>query len=147
MKEALGISQLYTFVIVFVSIIMLLLIGSLSYSKAFKIKTRILEIVETNKGFNNGNKEKVEDEIDSFLKSAGYPVNTRDNKSCPTVKGTGAINTINNFDYCIYSFETLRGPYYRVTVFISYDIPVISAFLRIPVSGETRIIYDFNNEG
>ena len=48
MKEALGISQLYTFVIVFVSIIMLLLIGSLSYSKAFKIKTRILEIVETN---------------------------------------------------------------------------------------------------
>ena len=145
MKEALGISQLYTFVIIFVSIIMLLLIGSLSYSKAFKIKTRILEIVETNKGFNNGNKEKVEDEIDSFLKSAGYPVNTRNNKSCPTVKGTGAINTINNFDYCIYSFETLRGPYYRVTVFISYDIPVISAFLRIPVSGETRIIYDFNN--
>lgn len=145
MKEALGISQLYTFVIVFVSIIMLLLIGSLSYSKAFKIKTRILEIVETNKGFNNENKEKVEDEIDSFLKSAGYPVNTRNNKSCPTVKGTGAINTINNFDYCIYSFETLRGPYYRVTVFISYDIPVISAFLRIPVSGETRIIYDFNN--
>lgn len=141
MKEALGISQLYTFVIVFVSIIMLLLIGSLSYSKAFKIKTRILEIVETNKGFNSD----VEDEIDSFLKSAGYPVNTRNNKSCPTVKGDGAINTINNFDYCIYSFETLRGPYYRVTVFISYDIPVISAFLRIPVSGETRIIYDFNN--
>ena len=141
MKEALGISQLYTFVIVFVSIIMLLLIGSLSYSKAFKIKTRILEIVETNKGFNSD----VEDEIDSFLKSAGYPVNTRNNKSCPTVKGHEAINTINNFDYCIYSFETLRGPYYRVTVFISYDIPVISAFLRIPVSGETRIIYDFNN--
>ena len=79
------------------------------------------------------------------MNSAGYPVNTRNNKSCPTVKGTGAINTINNFDYCIYSFETLRGPYYRVTVFISYDIPVISAFLRIPVSGETRIIYDFNN--
>lgn len=141
MKEALGISQLYTFVIVFVSIIMLLLIGSLSYSKAFKIKTRILEIVETNKGFNSD----VEDEIDSFLKSAGYPVNTRNNKLCPTVKGHEAINTINNFDYCIYSFDTLRGPYYRVTVFISYDIPVISAFLRIPVSGETRIIYDFNN--
>jgi hypothetical protein len=122
-------------------VIMLLLIGSLSYSKAFKIKTRILEIVEINKGFNSD----VEDEIDSFLKSAGYPVNTRNNKSCPTVKGIGAINTINNFDYCIYSFETLRGPYYRVTVFISYDIPVISDFLRIPVSGETRIIYDFNN--
>ena len=145
MKEALGISQLYTFVIVFVSIIMLLLIGSLSYSKAFKIKTRILEIVETNKGFNKENKEKVEDEIDSFLKSVGYPVNTRNNKSCPTVKGHEAINAINNFDYCIYSFDTLRGPYYRVTVFISYDIPVISSFLRIPVSGETRIIYDFNN--
>ena len=143
MKEALGISQLYTFVIVFVSIIMLLLIGSLSYSKAFKIKTRILEIIETNKGFD----DVVEYEIDSFLKSAGYPVNTRNNKSCPTVKGVGAINTINNFDYCIYSFKTFRGPYYRVTVFISYDIPVISAFLRIPVSGETRIIHDFNNEG
>ena len=147
MKEALGISQLYTFVIVFVSIIMLLLIGSLSYSKAFKIKTRILEIIETNKGFNKENKEKVEDEINSFLKSVGYAINTRNNKSCPTAKGSGAINTTNNFDYCIYSFDTLRGPYYRVTVFISYDIPVISAFLRIPVSGETRIIYDFNNEG
>lgn len=143
MKEALGISQLYTFVIVFVSIIMLLLIGSLSYSKAFKIKTRIIDIIETNKGFD----EDVEDEIDSFLKSAGYTINTRNNKSCPDVKGTKAMNTINNFDYCIYSFETVRGPYYRVTVFISYDIPVISSFLRIPISGETRIIYDFNNEG
>lgn len=140
MKESIGNSYVFSIAIAFIGIIFLILIGSLSYSKAFKVKTRIIEIIEKNKGYND---EEIRDEIDNYLKTAGYMV-TRTNNSgkCADIDNTPAINTIKNYDYCIYRFETNKGPYYHVTAFISFDIPVISAYLRIPVSGETKVMYE-----
>lgn len=140
MKESIANSYIFNIIIIFIGIIIVILIGSLSYSKAFKIKTKMLSIIEKYKGYNDNN---VRTEIDNYLKTAGYTV-TRTNTSgkCPTVNGAKAINTIKNYDYCIYRFNTVKGPYYRVTVFISFDIPIISSYLRIPMSGETRVIYE-----
>jgi len=139
MKESIANSYIFNFILVFVGIIIVLLIGSLSYSRVFKIKTRIISIIENNDGYN----ETVRNEIESYLKSTGYKVTgTNSTGSCPTVNGNNAINDKRNYDYCIYKFDTNRGPYYRVTVFISYDIPFISSYLRIPMSGESRIIYE-----
>lgn len=141
MREAIGSSYIYGMVIALIGIIFLILIGSLSYSKAFKAKTRIIEIIEKHDGYNETN---VKTEIDNYLKTVGYTVTkTTDSFKCPMINGTKAMNTNQkNFDYCIYRFDTVRGPYYHVTVFISFDIPIISSFLRIPVSGETKIIFD-----
>lgn len=144
MRESIGNSYVFNIIIVFVGIIILILIGSLSYSKAFKIKTKVISIIEKNKGYNNTT---VRTEIDDYLNTAGYRVtrtSERNNSSlrCKDVNGVKAMNTGNNYDYCIYRFDTVRGPYYRVTVFISFDIPVISSYLRIPMSGETRVIYE-----
>lgn len=140
MKEAVGNTYLYGFVIAMVGIIFLILIGSLSYSRVFKIKTKLIDIVERHKGYNE---EEVKNEIDQFLKETGYSVVETDNTgTCPEVNGVKAMNTKNKYyDYCIYRFNTVKGPYYKVVVFISFDIPLASR-LRIPVSGETRVIYD-----
>ncbi|MBE6144779.1 MAG: hypothetical protein E7169_04320 [Firmicutes bacterium] len=139
MKESISNSYIFSIVIIFVGIIIVLLIGSLSYSKAFKVKTKVISIIEKHREFNNAAKT----EIESFLKTSGYTV-TRSNNygSCPNVNGAEAINTTKNYDYCVYRFDTVKGPYYRVTVFISFDFPVLSSYLRIPMSGETRVIYD-----
>lgn len=140
MREAIGNSYIYGMVIAFIGIIFLILIGSLSYSRVFKIKTRMIEIIEKNKGYDDNI---VRTEIDNYLKNAGYSViRTNDSGKCPDINGTKAINTVRNYDYCIYRFNTVKGPYYHVTVFISFDIPVVSSYLRIPVSGETKIIFD-----
>lgn len=140
MREAIGNSYLYSIVIVFVGIIFLILIGSLSYSRAFKVKTKIIEIIEKHGTYND---DEIRNEIDNYLKTVGYTVTkSADSGKCSEVNGTKAINTIKNYDYCVYRFNTVKGPYYHITVFISFDIPVISSFLRIPVSGETRVIYE-----
>lgn len=140
MREAIGNSYIYSIVIAFIGVIFLILIGSLSYSKAFKIKNQIIEIIETHEGYDD---KTVRTEIDNYLKSVGYIVtNTKDRGKCSDIKGIKAINTIKNYDYCIYRFNTVKGPYYHVTVFISFEIPIVSSYLRIPVSGETRIMYE-----
>ena len=146
MKESIGNSYLFGMVIALVGILFLILIGSLSYSKAFKVKTRIIEIIEKN---NEYNEEDVKTEIDNYLKTAGYTVTRTNNRNvCAELNGTKAINTKDkNYDYCIYRFDTVKGPYYHVTVFISFDIPVISTYLKIPVSGETKVIYELKEEG
>lgn len=140
MRESIANSYVFNIIIVFVGIIIAILIGSLSYSKAFKVKTKIVNIIENYKGYNN---QEVRQEIDNYLKSTGYTVTRTNNRgTCPDVNGVKAINTIKNYDYCIYRFNTVKGPYYRITVFISFDIPIISSYLRIPMSGETRVIYE-----
>ena len=141
MKEAICNSYIFGLVIGLIGILFFILIGSLSYSRVFKIKTRIIEIIEKNNGYNE---ESVKTEIDNYLKTVGYLVTrTADRGTCPVLNNNSAINTRDkNYDYCIYRFDTNKGPYYHVTAFISFDIPVISTYLRIPVSGETKIIYE-----
>lgn len=140
MKESIANSYIFNIIIVFVGIIITILIGSLSYSKAFKVKTKVISIIEKYKGYNDNN---VRNEIDDFLKKTGYTVTrTKNRGTCPKVNGANAINKVKNYDYCIYSFNTVKGSYYRVTVFISFDIPLISSYIRIPMSGETRVIYE-----
>lgn len=141
MRESIANSYVFGIVIGLIGILFLILIGSLSYSKVFKIKTRIIEIIEKNNGYND---DDVKMEIDNYLKTAGYTVTKSANRgTCSKVNDTSAINTKDkNYDYCIYRFDTFKGPYYHVTVFISFDIPIISSYLRIPVSGETKIIYE-----
>ncbi len=147
MKESIGNSAVFTIIIIFVGIISTILIGSLSYTKAYKIRTRMINIIEKYKGYDNDN-AKLKQEIDEYLKSAGYSVikpTTNKKNVCPKYpdnNGVKAINTIDNYEYCIYRLNTVKGPYYHVTVFISFDIPVISSYLKFPISGETRIIYE-----
>ena len=46
MRESIGNSYIFGIVIALIGVIFLILIGSLSYSRAFKIKTRMIEIIE-----------------------------------------------------------------------------------------------------
>lgn len=34
--------------------------------------------------------------------------------------------------------------YYRITTFFTYDIPILGVAIKIPVSGDTKAIYDYN---
>ena len=46
MKEAIANAGIYNLVIIFVIILLAFFIGSLSYSKAFKVKNKIIEEIE-----------------------------------------------------------------------------------------------------
>ena len=142
MREAIGNTFIFNTVIIFVAIIIALLVGSLSYSKAFKVKNRIISIIEKHEVYDSGTRNEIED----ALSSIGYRVNPNGTQNCPNRPGGTAINTTNShYRYCVYQYDTGtsgKGRYYGVLAYMHFDIPIIGDYLEIPIYGETKIIYD-----
>ncbi|MEG2321921.1 MAG: hypothetical protein RSB71_00315 [Bacilli bacterium] len=135
MKEAIGTSYVFNFVIIFVGVMIALLIGSIAYTKGFKIRNRIINIIEKHEGYDNN----TEDEIKEDLRTIGYQNTT---KKCGNHNGRQPFNNNSGYNYCIYQYSTAKGPYYGVKVFIHFDIPIIGDFVEIPLYGESRIIFN-----
>ncbi len=147
MKEAIGNAFVFGLVITFVAIFIILFATSSSYTKAFKVKNKIVEILEkyddilgVNVADSTGLNSTVESEINNVLNTAGYRISTNPN-NCPARNGVDAVNKklTSNYEYCIYAYSTNKGTYYGVTAYMYYQIPVIGVELRFPVYGETKI--------
>ncbi len=140
MREGMGSAFVYTVVITMVGIILLLLVGSIGYSKAFKVNSRIIDIIEANDGYNGD----AEDEISEALSGIGYrvvPVTT----SCPDLgDGYGDYEIIAkniNYDYCVYKHtDNKRGDYYTVLTYMYFDFPVIGDYIKLKVSNQTKTL-------
>ena len=143
MREAIGNSFILNFIITFIIIFILIFVGTLTYTKAFKVKNKIIDIIEYNDGeIANGNaiKGNIQGEIESKLSSIGYRYDkssecTTDGRfgDTPVTKGESS------YRYCIYQHKTNRGYYYGVVAYAYLEIPIIGAKLSFPVYGETKI--------
>lgn len=138
MRNAIGNALLFNIVITMIILIIAFLAASLSYSKAFRVKNNILNLVEKNDGYNKA-------EIDLLLSDIGYRINPNGTQNCPVKQKTGEVlNGASNYRYCIVKYTTVRGVYYGVTAYMYFDIPVIGSLLEIPVYGESKVIYNLN---
>lgn len=136
MKESIANTFILNIVIVFIVIFIFFFTGSLSYSKAFKVKNRIVDIIEKYESYNSS----AIAEITSTLKDMGYRINTG-NKGCPVRKGQTSISaTINSYRYCVYEYSTPKGTYYGVAAYMYFDFPIIGNSVEFPVYGETKIL-------
>lgn len=136
MKEAIGTSMIFNLILIFTSIFIILLVGSLAYSKGFKVRNKIIDLIELNEGFNNDAKS----EINQNLADIGYYLSI--NRTCEEKNGVQPLSNDSPYRYCIYEYNTSKGKYYGVQVFIHFDFPIISTFIEIPLYGETRILFD-----
>lgn len=130
----------------------MVIIGGLSYSKAFKIKNRIIEVIEKYKGYTAD----TEADVEALLKETGYPVQRNRNWKCPNGRGEdaaglnageegiSAINNSDNYKYCIYQYKTVRGYYYSVVTYMPIELPLIGDLIRfeIPIYGDTKVFLD-----
>ena len=134
MRESLGGAMLLNLVVIFTGLVIVFFIGILSYSKAYRIKNRIIEIIEKHEKYDDD----VANEINPDLRNAGY------NASSPTK--CGKYETIDNlnvygYNYCVFNSENSQnGNYYQVVTFIRFEIPIIGDVLTFPVYGETKIL-------
>ena len=143
MREAIGSSLLFNLIITFVIIMIAFLIGSLAYSKAFKVKNRIINIIEKNEGNVDVTL------INQKLSEMGYKVDPNKKCSDTYINGGQLVSGSNNtYRYCIYKYTTLKDPdtgetndYYKVITYMYFDIPVVG-MIQIPVEGETKVFYD-----
>lgn len=137
MKEAIGTSMVFNLILIFTGVFIALLIGSLAYSKGFKVRNRIIDIVEQHEGYTEESKI----EINENLSAIGYKIvglNTR----CQPHNGVSALENSGPYDYCIYEYQTVKGYYYGVTVYVHFDFPLIGDYINIPLYGESRIIFE-----
>ncbi len=136
MKESIANAYILNLVIVFVVIFIFFFAGSLTYSKAFKVKNRIVDIIEKYETYDS----KAIEEITASLSEMGYRVNTS-NKGCPERNGkTSLTATVNAYRYCVYEYSTTKGKYYGVAAYMYFDFPIIGQSVEFPVYGETKIM-------
>ncbi len=135
MKESVGLSFIIGFIATFFGIFIIMFTGSLAYSKAFKAKNNIINIIEANKGYDSG----AAGDITTNLKNIGYRVDSSSKNSCPSDYGTNLV-AAGDYHYCVYEKTTNRGKYYKVITYMYFDFPVIGSHIEFPVSGETRVL-------
>jgi len=73
MRDAVGGSLLLNIVVIFTSIVILFFAGIMAYSKAYKIKNRIIEVIEKNETYD----DTVEPKLEEDLRKSGYIVATK----------------------------------------------------------------------
>ena len=169
MKEAISNAFVFNLIIVFVIILIAFFVGSISYSKASKVKNRIVEVIEK-EGEHSDNPENAyalgKEEIEEWLSSGnengtgiGYRQNTNGGlkNNCPNItpvpEGATVTNVTetNDYEYCVYRIEycdkdnSRCNIYYRVIAYMYFDVPIISDLVRIPITGETMTFTKLNS--
>lgn len=148
MRGAIGNAMVMNIVITFIILTTAFLVGSISYSKAFKVKTKIVDIIEKYDGdFNLGEGKTIMSEIETYLGETGYRTSSATNSSCKKYASDGdtIMSSTSNYDICIIAKNSNSGSYrpeyYKVVVYMYFDFPIIGDMIKIPVTGETKSFF------
>ncbi len=154
MREAISGTVLIKVFLVFLFLYAIFIGVAINYAKAFRIKNRIINIIEQNEGLSN---KEIDDigktkqstgvinDIEEYLQQVNY--NATVTTEIATKYGSGnnsKCNTQENLGYCITKYvgtvndNNICPSYYTITTFVRIQIPIISTDLLIPITGETR---------
>ncbi len=146
MSQSVGSVALYNIVIVFLVIVFAFLAATISYSKAFRVNSRIIFAIEKYEGYNQLSADQIED----VLETLGY---TQDkNFTCPTRTENGQkydpiTRIYNNYAYCIYLFqEDARHYTYGVQTYLYVDLPFVQDVFKLPIYTKTERIFYFHSD-
>ncbi len=150
MRDAIG----GTVTIVIISFFILLVNGYLAfnvnYTKAFRVKSEIISIIEENEGHTTH----AQSQIAAYLQSMNYGVS----QNMTSQVASDSNYTCTDYGYCVAAYnagvgtyldEGYEGTYYHVITFVNMDIPILAQVLPLlanqmfQVDGETKTIYSF----
>lgn len=145
MREAIGGTWIFSIVIVFVVLFSSYLAISVNYSKAFKVKNKIVTIIEQKEGLSSS----AQDEIKSYLDGVGYFVYGKCNTN---EKGFDPNSSLNGtYKYCVSckksGTDVFSKNYYYVRVFFRLDLPILGEIFTFPITGETKAVHFANDAG
>ena len=149
MKESMGGVTIINIIVIFMLIIFGLLAATFSYTKAYKVNTRIMNGIEIFEGYN----EKSLTYINNFLGSIGYQKGSMDDCSS-TLTVDGKIGVLDSrgseqYHYCVYYFDEQQAGNcyysYAVITYVGFDLPLIRRF-NVPINSKTNRIFNFSKE-
>ncbi|MDD3392720.1 MAG: hypothetical protein PHE54_04200 [Bacilli bacterium] len=141
MREGIGSIFLYNLIIIFLLLIFVFLAGTMSYAKAFRVNSRIINAIENFEGYNEASSE----EIVRALTNYGYSIEK--SGSCKDKDGYITSERLeDNFTFCVY-YKVVNENYlvYGVTSYMYIDLPIIEGLIKIPIYAETDQIYMFSS--
>lgn len=140
MREGIGSIFLYNIIIIFMVLIFVFLAGTMSYAKAFRVNSKIINAIEKYEGYNVA----ASDEIIRVLNNYGY--NQKKDNKCPDRKGSEVMERLeNNYSFCIYYRQTNDGYLvYGVTSYMYIELPMLDGVIKLPIYTETDRIYKFS---
>ena len=148
MRDAIGGVVNITFIAIFMVVVSGYLAFSVSYNKAFKVKNKIISLLEQNEGYKLG----VNDKIEDYMKNIGYNTDIDTSR----VRNIDESWTCGQ-GYCIKYFPDndsadagLPKGYYSVVTFVWIDVPIFNKFLPylsfFQTRGDTMTIINATNE-
>lgn len=154
MRDSVGGTFMIYVLIIFLSVYIVFVAVAFNYARAFRVKNKVIDIIEQNEGIKEmdgndnltGITSGVFGQIDTYLNNVSYRVNNIGESNC---KGYDYINT--NRGYCISktnqdsSIDGIESSYYKVRTFVYIEFPFLKLKFTIPVNGETRRIERINN--
>ena len=148
MKESINSAIVLTIVLTIIGLIEVILFASFAYSKAYKVKTRIVDIIEENINDNGDYPSNIFNIIDGEIAKIGYQLTNRGINDCKVIEGAELQNSASNYRYCVYKIvqpntNKGKGTYYTVVSYMYFDTPFVS--FNIPIKGSTKTV--FNYEG
>lgn len=141
MKAAIGNTLVLNIIVTFMSIVLLIIISSIVYTKAYRVKNRIIDEIEKVETYDAD----VDASLTTVFRKIGYKTNNyMDNTKCERYGSSETlVNPSSAYHYCVFKMESNTskgGYYYKVVAFAYLDLPLVSA-IQVPVKGETKIFY------
>ena len=107
MRESINTAIIVGIIITIVGLIELVLFASFAYSRAFKVKGRIVDMIEEKVDFSSGITDSFISEVDSEIGKIGYKINQMGVNNCPNLNEDEYsekykfVNSSSNYNYCI----------------------------------------------
>lgn len=146
MREAFGGAFMIKLMLIFLAIYIAFIAVALNYAKAFRVKNKIIDIIEQSEGIDyiDTSEGSVVGNINTYLSSVSYYVNLTniENRN---------IDNVHCYErgYCIEEYpgpvnDGVTSKYYKVTTYININFPFFNLNFNIPITGETRKIERIN---
>ena len=150
MREAVGSTFLFKIMIVFIFFFTSFLAIAINYSQAFGLKNKIISSIEKNEGYNEFSRKEIADAVSStgYFRNVQCPKNEDSAgealsfiaKSDANNDITGVCLELVNTAGTVAVDKNTDKVYYKVTTYVSFNLPILGNILTIPVRGETQIL-------
>ena len=154
MRESFGGAFIIKLVLVFIVIYISFMAIAVEYGKTFRVKNYIINKLEQSQYSGTASENAVLEEIAIKLGNIGYNRDEIGNSKCRGtnntssstelfIKSTDIVSTTSKLGggYCLQKIDDGYGHYYKVTTYITGELKFFNIPVSIPVSGETKIIY------
>jgi len=140
MRDAFGGTFMIKLALIFIIIYVSFMAVAINYSKAFRVKNQVINIIEQNQ-YSGINDSDTINKIDSYLRTVGYNYNsTTLQNHCKSSNNNNANIAFTARGACIVPKGNNNNRYYKVTTYIYIELPFFNLNMTIPISGETKII-------